>query len=1325
MEKASSKKTRSKSIGPGGLDSLKQDLGNRRMVRLSDQFSYSATKIPQSAVARIPKSILMPAIPLSPLREIPSRKPSPRRNYASPTRSSEQKSLSPNKSIEIASPSRSPTRVLLAQEHLQETEEEIQARRAERERVQKHREARRKSMAARRVSFAPEATLHTWDVIDNAQDSTTSSASTSSTRQSTASRASMASNVTDDPPSTPPKQADDDIEVAHSPEHQRDVHQTKRRRRSSTIPPMNFNDPDALSSSDYASDSEEEGEIAVSPNKDRSQTSSSPSASISDDDGDASMDLTGATFMDGSPSKNGNGEDTGRLDAALEQAANHAGRKPLEYDEDGDVSMEIAGDEVTAAFKPWVQTAMGAASPHLNPKNRLSSASDQENLVLDPASPTTSSAGTEDMSMDMTKAIGGIMQQGNIRKPPNNRRQSVRSRRASVAAGSDAGDGTMAMDFTTAIGGIQPKTDIENLTQVDENEELSMEFTSVFGGLKTVQPQMQTYSQQRMPEVREDDEEEGGEMEMTTAVGGILERTRKSIASGRGRLSFTASATGSPAAGGNRIVNQMSAKDALLTNGTPEKVPSTPSKQLTPQPKQPHHPGKTPPSAKVTMRSASPRKLFQAEIKAARSPLASASKLFTNGQDGSRTPNVVLAPKSITDLQRRLSTMDPALTNSPRLSAILSRRASINDQAESFSPKPVGSAAVRFADPRRLEAEIDREREEEMRRESGQYIMEKEANNDPEEENATMTLREMMHSMTPKKGSSKVKGSKSLHVGAARGVLGKRPAELDESDEERSPFKGREASPVKKIRLQGPQPLSAKKTISHLPGTNRPMTPTGSPTRPQTISTPKSQGRFKDAESVSSARKPITTFGEQADPNDAVVFEDHERANIKLQDFLNMTGIRFMDTLDTTKRRHTIAPPKRGEKGTDDFFSKDAAEIFEEAAVAGATTVPLYDLFQHACHETKQYIRGGRKILRQLEDQSSEENPEIFRQYLTAAPEERAKMDAQFKNIKTHARFLSKASWYEWRSKLWDGLKDSLEANLAGLRDDHAIVKDTEDFVGQALPALIEEKELLAAEHTHLTARGNDLKGSDPKALNSARERLRSMDADMENKRQQIKQFQEDLEKRNSSIEAAIEAKSEYQAAIKEAHRRREECRGWSMSEVRKLRSEVSALEATTGWSITSASASTLTMVYRSQLQLYFDTSAFLPTTGTSAAKGRSRQSTTANAPISLTYAVDESTQTLSTEKRFFLQIMRAHLQSLQQSETNIKDLLNLVSNGWTNAMSIVNEVARLNMLAPSRCDIISDEHMLCQREVRLWRSLQGDEDQGISGGLCPQRRRS
>ena len=201
--------------------------------------------------------------------------------------------------------------------------------------------ARRKTLANRRVSFAPEATLHTWDiVIDLARDQTTSTDSSDGTQcvpdhSTSQQRPDFAS----DPPSTPPGQEDISASLAVSPARQRDAHQ-KKRRRISGIPPMNFNNPEDAYSSVFSGDSDESG-------------SGDDQEGPDDATGTAmSLDIEDATIQSQGGS-NSSTSSSARLDASLKLAAEAAGTRGIEYDEFGDASMELAEDEVTNAFKPW------------------------------------------------------------------------------------------------------------------------------------------------------------------------------------------------------------------------------------------------------------------------------------------------------------------------------------------------------------------------------------------------------------------------------------------------------------------------------------------------------------------------------------------------------------------------------------------------------------------------------------------------------------------------------------------------------------------------------------------------------------------------------------------------------------------------------------------------------------------------------------------------------------------------------------------------------------------------------------------------------------
>jgi kinetochore protein Spc7/SPC105 len=92
----------------------------------------------------------------------------------------------------------------------------------------------------------------------------------------------------------------------------------------------------------------------------------------------------------------------------------------------------------------------------------------------------------------------------------------------------------------------------------------------------------------------------------------------------------------------------------------------------------------------------------------------------------------------------------------------------------------------------------------------------------------------------------------------------------------------------------------------------------------------------------------VAPFTEKAHIEDPEASEDSPGdGRIQLQEFLNMTSIRFME-LTTTKRRHTIAP---NESNPRDSIPDESAVSLEDCVAAGAATIPMLELFQHVSQD--------------------------------------------------------------------------------------------------------------------------------------------------------------------------------------------------------------------------------------------------------------------------------------------------------------------------------------------------------------------------------------
>ena len=281
-------------------------------------------------------------------------------------------------------------------------------------------------------------------------------------------------------------------------------------------------------------------------------------------------------------------------------------------------------------------------------------------------------------------------------------------------------------------------------------------------------------------------------------------------------------------------------------------------------------------------------------------------------------------------------------------------------------------------------------------------------------------------------------------------------------------------------------------------------------------------------------------------------------------------------------------------------------------------------------------------------------------------------MDSQFRDIKTNARLKSKQLWYGWRGQLLEGVKAGLLRHQADFTADDELLSKQESILDRVLPPLLSTHEGLQAELQVLQERANELASSDQEALKDARDRLVATGNEIAAKKALLVSLQKEVEAQSTDIETLKERKLECTEEIKMAERVREECRGWSLSDVNSLKAKITALEARYGWRIIHAGAQpqTLTFVYRNDLQLFLHPSAF--------------SSGAPNAPISLRYiGADDDVprpRPLTTSKRFFLQLLRAHIQCIPQGSTPLAGLLSLIGHGWDAALAVAEGVRQLEL---------------------------------------------
>lgn len=165
-------------------------------------------------------------------------------------------------------------------------------------------------------------------------------------------------------------------------------------------------------------------------------------------------------------------------------------------------------------------------------------------------------------------------------------------------------------------------------------------------------------------------------------------------------------------------------------------------------------------------------------------------------------------------------------------------------------------------------------------------------------------------------------------------------------------------------------------------------------------------------------------------------------------------------------------------------------------------------------------------------------------------------MDNQFRNVKTHARLLSKATWYEWRMKLLEGLKEGLNRHAEDMKADEELLSQREGLLNRTVPPLAKKHASLEEEAGNLQQLVEEMESCDQDELRSARQKLSGVEDEIEAKKRELRQLQEDVQEKTESIETGTEMREEFMAQIQEAERVTEECRGWSARDIADLKGE-------------------------------------------------------------------------------------------------------------------------------------------------------------------------
>ncbi|KAI0639064.1 Spc7 kinetochore protein-domain-containing protein [Trametes polyzona] len=430
----------------------------------------------------------------------------------------------------------------------------------------------------------------------------------------------------------------------------------------------------------------------------------------------------------------------------------------------------------------------------------------------------------------------------------------------------------------------------------------------------------------------------------------------------------------------------------------------------------------------------------------------------------------------------------------------------------------------------------------------------------------------------------------------------------------------RVASPVPTQRGASPAPAPeiAPTPVAPAPALvarprERPVThiqkPSGS--QPQIIDVSMAMEGDQDA-SVAEGSAGVSQAWRGSVPDDPP--QDDDGPTISIEQFFQMTGVRFMDELTLPHpRRSTVLPgqlrPRARRRssstardpatslgpGSTGAGEDEEAIPLAEFAVAMAVDMPRLDLYGAVARDLTAYIQECKKIYREAEEEALKVTPSLFKEFASVDEAEQSMLIHQLKLIKANNMGTAKSQWYDWKLQWVEQLYESAAQGFTNLESDATylagVIKEAQDI----LPALREEyaevTRLLEQEQADI----DEIENSDKDFLNELKATIAEQSTEIEAFRADVSEAKAKLERLDEKLAEINAQKEEATAAISEAkhviHIQKES----TSAEIFRLKDELEALQDLHLWRATRYTPSLVELTYASKYHVSLPCKNFAP----------------------------------------------------------------------------------------------------------------------------------
>ncbi|KAH9004218.1 Spc7 kinetochore protein-domain-containing protein [Lactarius hatsudake] len=336
--------------------------------------------------------------------------------------------------------------------------------------------------------------------------------------------------------------------------------------------------------------------------------------------------------------------------------------------------------------------------------------------------------------------------------------------------------------------------------------------------------------------------------------------------------------------------------------------------------------------------------------------------------------------------------------------------------------------------------------------------------------------------------------------------------------------------------------------------------------------------------------------------------EEDEGPPISIEQFFNVTGIRFLDELAAPRRSmiHQLQSTQH------QASSQRAGTTLADYVVAMAVDAPQLELYSHVAADLRRWIEHSKEIYHQAEEEAVKVTPMLFREYTMADEQTQGELLQQLKLIKANNHATARSQWYDWRLQWVEQLYDVANQGFAELEQDAGILESVIQQAESFLPSLREEHARVMKELEQEESIAAEIANCDQEYLSELKATLAEQGAALNEFRAEVSEANAKLERLEEKLRDLETEKAETMASIEASQQKLHILENSTQTEALRLKEELASLEELHLWHTSRIQPDLFEFIYASRFRVH------IPCVGFKPLKGQIRIAKTEDTPLRL-----------------------------------------------------------------------------------------------------------